>query len=178
MKYKIIVDYTRDKLFDEMGLRRLKDSYMREDDQSPQDRYAFVSAEFASNQEHAQRLYDYASNHWLSYSTPILSFGRSRRGLPISCFAGNTIVKTEFGYESIESLKPGDKVLSHDGLYHEIVKTKESYSEDIYELVIDEETFHVTGNHLILTQEDGWIQASALDPLKHTLVQIQGPLSQ
>jgi ribonucleoside-diphosphate reductase alpha chain len=35
---------------------------------------------------HAQRLYEYSSKHWLSYSTPILSFGRSKRGLPISCF--------------------------------------------------------------------------------------------
>ena len=32
------------------------------------------------------RSYDYSSRHWLSYSTPILSFGRSKRGLPISCF--------------------------------------------------------------------------------------------
>ena len=31
-------------------------------------------------------MYDYASKHWLSYSTPILSYGRSKRGLPISCF--------------------------------------------------------------------------------------------
>jgi ribonucleoside-diphosphate reductase alpha chain len=31
-------------------------------------------------------LYEYSSKHWLSYSTPILSFGRSKRGLPISCF--------------------------------------------------------------------------------------------
>ena len=29
--YKIEVDYSRDVLFDEMGIRRLKDSYMRED---------------------------------------------------------------------------------------------------------------------------------------------------
>jgi ribonucleoside-diphosphate reductase alpha chain len=41
---------------------------------------------FGSTPEHAQRLYDYSSKHWLSYSTPILSFGRSKRGLPISCF--------------------------------------------------------------------------------------------
>jgi len=41
---------------------------------------------FGSNPEHAQRLYEYSSKHWLSYSTPILSFGRSKRGLPISCF--------------------------------------------------------------------------------------------
>ena len=46
----------------------------------------FVSKTFGSNPEHAQRLYDYASKHWLSYATPILSFGRSKRGLPISCF--------------------------------------------------------------------------------------------
>ena len=41
---------------------------------------------FRSNPEHAQRLYEYSSQHWLSYSTPILSFGRSKRGMPISCF--------------------------------------------------------------------------------------------
>jgi len=82
----INVDYTRDSLFDELGLKRLKESYMKEEEQSPQERFAFVSKQFGSNEEHAQRLYDYSSNHWLSYSTPILSFGRSKRGLPISCF--------------------------------------------------------------------------------------------
>ena len=82
----IKVDYTRDNLFDELGIKRLKESYMREDEASPQNRFAYVSKAFGSNQEHAQRLYDYSSKHWLSYSTPILSFGRSKRGLPISCF--------------------------------------------------------------------------------------------
>ena len=82
----IKVDYSKDSLFDELGLIRLKESYMREDETSPQERFAYVSSKFGSNPEHAQRLYDYSSNHWLSYSTPILSFGRSKRGLPISCF--------------------------------------------------------------------------------------------
>ncbi len=82
----IKVDYTRDSLFDELGLKRLKESYMKEDEQSPQERFAYVSKAFGTNQEHAQRLYEYSSKHWLSYSTPILSFGRSKRGLPISCF--------------------------------------------------------------------------------------------
>lgn len=59
---------------------------MRDDETTPQQRYAFVSKSFSSNPEHAQRLYEYASKHWLSYSTPILSYGRSARGLPISCF--------------------------------------------------------------------------------------------
>lgn len=80
------IDYSRDSLFDELGLKRLRESYMLPTEQSPQERFAFVSKQFSSNPEHAQRLYDYSSKHWLSYSTPILSFGRTKYGLPISCF--------------------------------------------------------------------------------------------
>ena len=82
----IVIDRERDRLFDELGLKRLRESYMRADEDSPQQRFAFVSKQFGTDRRHAQRLYDYASKHWLSYSTPILSFGRSSRGLPISCF--------------------------------------------------------------------------------------------
>jgi ribonucleoside-diphosphate reductase alpha chain len=84
--HDIKVDYSRDALFDELGIKRLHESYMREDEASPQERFAYVSNAFGSNSEHSQRLYEYSSRHWLSYSTPILSFGRSKRGLPISCF--------------------------------------------------------------------------------------------
>ena len=83
---EIVIDYSRDSLFDELGLKRLKESYMKDDEVSPQERFAYVSKMFATDSAHGQRLYDYSSKHWLSYSTPILSFGRSRRGLPISCF--------------------------------------------------------------------------------------------
>jgi len=82
----IKVDYSRDSLFDELGMIRLKESYLRDDEASPQERFAYVSSKFGSNPEHAQRLYEYSSKHWLSYATPILSFGRSKLGLPISCF--------------------------------------------------------------------------------------------
>lgn len=82
----MIIDYSRDALFDQLGLTRLRDSYMRTDEDSPQDRLAFVSQQFASNADHAQRLYDYSSKHWLSYATPILSFGRTKGSLPISCY--------------------------------------------------------------------------------------------
>ena len=85
-KFKVNIDLSRDSLFDELGIQRLRESYMKDEEASPQERFAYVSESFASNQEHAQRLYDYSSKHWLSYSTPILSFGRSKRGLPISCF--------------------------------------------------------------------------------------------
>jgi len=82
----IQIDLSRDELFDKLGLQRLKESYMREEEESPQERFAFVSSKFGSNPEHAQRLYEYSSKHWLSYSTPILSYGRSKKGMPISCF--------------------------------------------------------------------------------------------
>ena len=82
----IQLDYSRDSLFDELGLKRLKESYLKDDETSPQERFAFVSEKFSSNPEHAQRLYEYSSKHWLSYATPILSFGRNKKGMPISCF--------------------------------------------------------------------------------------------
>ena len=50
------LDFSRDALFDELGLQRLRESYMREDETSPQERYAFVAESFASNPEHAQRI--------------------------------------------------------------------------------------------------------------------------
>jgi ribonucleoside-diphosphate reductase alpha chain len=82
----IKIDLERDKLFDELGIKRLQESYMHEGENSPQHRFAYIAEVFGSNQEHSQRLYDYISNHWLSPSTPILSFHRESRGLPISCF--------------------------------------------------------------------------------------------
>lgn len=83
---KITVAYGRDDLFDDLGKVRLRESYMREDEESPQDRFAYVCSAFGTDHDHAQRLYEYASKHWLSFSTPILSYGRSKKGLPISCF--------------------------------------------------------------------------------------------
>jgi ribonucleoside-diphosphate reductase alpha chain len=82
----IEIDLSKDILFDELGIKRLRESYMLDSEESPQERFAAVSAAFGSNKEHAQRLYDYSSKHWLSYSTPILAFGRTKKGLPISCF--------------------------------------------------------------------------------------------
>ena len=52
----IQIDLSRDKLFDKLGIQRLEESYMKEEETSPQQRFAFVSKEFSSNDEHAQRL--------------------------------------------------------------------------------------------------------------------------
>ena len=85
----IEVDYSRDSLFSESGLSRLKEGYLLDGETSPQQRFAFVSKTFSSNPEHAQRLYEYSSKMWLSYATPILSYGKTSRSLPISCFASH-----------------------------------------------------------------------------------------
>ena len=82
----ITIDPNRDNLLDSSGIKRLKESYMKDIEASPQERFAFVSKTFSSDPEHAQRLYDYSSKHWLSYSTPILAYGKTERGLPISCY--------------------------------------------------------------------------------------------
>lgn len=88
-RYGITIDRTRNDLLAPHSIERLKEAYMSDLDTDPQDRFAFVSRKFSSSPEHAQRLYDYSSKLWLSYATPILAYGRNRRGLPISCFATN-----------------------------------------------------------------------------------------
>ena len=169
----IKVDFSRDSLFDELGLLRLRESYMKDDEVSPQERFAFVCKTFGSDEKHAQRLYEYASKHWLSYSTPILSFGRSKRGMPISCFTGDTEITTDNGIKTLSELSVGDKVLSHDGTYNEIEVIKSEESEDIYELMFEGEVFRVTGNHLVLTKEDDWVRVDALDLDRHNIEKIQ-----
>lgn len=43
------MNFERDKLFDELGLMRLRESYMRSSEKSPQERFAFVAETFGSN---------------------------------------------------------------------------------------------------------------------------------
>ena len=76
----------RDALLTEFGLATLRDRYMTDEETSPQQAFARAACAYASNETHAQRLYDYASKLWFMFSTPILSNGGTKRGLPISCF--------------------------------------------------------------------------------------------
>lgn len=86
MKYKINIDYNRDKYLSEFSIKTLQDRYLVEGENSPQDGFARAACAFADDQEHAQRIYDYASKLWFMFSTPVLSNGGTNRGLPISCF--------------------------------------------------------------------------------------------
>ena len=61
---KIFMDIKleKDKLFDPLGLKRLRESYMMEDEISSQERFIYVSKGFGSDKDHASRLYDYSSS--------------------------------------------------------------------------------------------------------------------
>ena len=80
------INYERDELLPDFSVRTLEDRYLLENETSPQQAFARAAKTFADDDDHAQRLYDYASQLWFMFSTPVLSNGGSSRGLPISCF--------------------------------------------------------------------------------------------
>ena len=82
----LVKDYSRDNLLTPFGLATLKDRYMTDGETSPQDSFARAAEAFSDSPEMAQRVYDYASKLWFMFSTPILSNGGTKRGMPISCF--------------------------------------------------------------------------------------------
>ncbi len=75
----------RDDKLTAFGKATLSDRYLMPGE-SYQDLFARVSSYYSDDAAHAQRLYDYISNHWFMPATPVLSNGGTGRGLPISCF--------------------------------------------------------------------------------------------
>ncbi len=104
--FALAADYSRDALMTDFGRATLDDRYLVPGEKSPQDAFLRASLAWADNEEHAARLYDYASRGWFMFATPVLSnaptriaFGRNHetnflrscfegkfRGMPISCF--------------------------------------------------------------------------------------------
>lgn len=80
------MDYERDTLLTDFGKTTLKDRYLLPDEKSPQDAFMRAAQAFSDNDEMAQRIYEYVSNLWCMFSTPILSNAGTKRGMPISCF--------------------------------------------------------------------------------------------
>lgn len=86
MATTVKVDYSRDNLLTPFGIATLTDRYLTDGEKSPQDAFARAAEAFSDTPEMAQRIYDYASKLWFMFSTPILSNGGTKRGMPISCF--------------------------------------------------------------------------------------------
>lgn len=82
---EIKIDAHRDDNLTAFGKAVLADRYLLEGEDF-QGLFARVASFYGDDKAHAQRLYDYMSNHWFMPATPILSNGGTDRGLPISCF--------------------------------------------------------------------------------------------
>lgn len=80
------LDFSRDSLLSDQAKEFLRNRYMLKTEQSPQEAFARAATAFSSNAEHAQRLYEYASQGWMTFATPLLSNGGTSQGLPVSCF--------------------------------------------------------------------------------------------
>ena len=82
---RIKINASRDALLTTFGKATLTDRYLLPEE-SFQDLFARVAMHFSDDSAHAQRIYDYMSQLWFMPSTPVLSNGGAKRGLPISCF--------------------------------------------------------------------------------------------
>lgn len=87
----IHIDYDKEEVLNTFTKETLKDRYLWEGETHAQQAFARSSIFGATYQGYtdfnlAQRLYEYSSNSWFGFSTPILSNGGTSRGLPISCF--------------------------------------------------------------------------------------------
>ena len=98
-KFNLSINHQRNNFLSNFGKAVLKDRYLLPDEDF-QDLFARVASHYASDEDHAQRLYDYMSQLWFMPATPILSNGGTDRGLPISCFLN----ETEDNLESIVEL--------------------------------------------------------------------------
>ena len=89
------IDKKKDSLLAEYAVGMLKDFYLNDYEKSPQEGFARASLAWSKYREEmdedlAQRLYDYVSNKWFMFASPVLSNApngeKKDKGMPISCF--------------------------------------------------------------------------------------------
>ena len=86
----IKIDKKRNEGFSEQALKLLTDYYCLPGE-DPQEAFARAALAYSEGDiDFAQRIYDYASNRWFMFASPVLSnaprVGEQAKGLPISCF--------------------------------------------------------------------------------------------
>jgi len=154
----------------------LKEKYLSEEYPDLASVYKRISKHAASYtpipEDWESKFFDLLWNGWLAASSPILSNMGTGIGCPVSCFVAGTMVNTINGQKPIQELVIGDMVLTHTGTYKPVTDTMNRESDDLYELEFMGEVFVVTGNHLVLTREDGWVRVDELDPNVQNIVQI------
>lgn len=83
-KYKE-TESERNNLLTDFGKATLSNRYLLEGEDY-QDAFMRVAKCYGDNEAHTARMYNYISKLWFMPSTPVLSNGGAKRGLPISCF--------------------------------------------------------------------------------------------
>ena len=91
----IRIDKSKDDLLADYAVGMLKDFYLTEYESSPQEAYKRASIAWSKykdemDEDLAQRLYNYVSNKWFMFASPVLSNApngsKQGKGMPISCF--------------------------------------------------------------------------------------------
>jgi ribonucleoside-diphosphate reductase alpha chain len=91
----IRIDKSKDDLLANYAVGMLKDFYLTEYESSPQEAYKRASIAWSKykdemDEDLAQRLYNYVSNKWFMFASPVLSNApngsKQGKGMPISCF--------------------------------------------------------------------------------------------
>jgi len=87
----IKIDRTKDNKLSEQARKLLKDYYQLKDETSAQQSYARAAVAYSyGDMDLAQRIYNYVSEGWFMFSSPVLSNaplpGAEVKSLPISCF--------------------------------------------------------------------------------------------
>ena len=91
----IRIDKSKDSLLASYALGMLKDFYLTEYETSPQEAYKRAATAWSQydgelDEDLAQRLYNYVSNKWFMFASPVLSNApngsKQGKGMPISCF--------------------------------------------------------------------------------------------
>ena len=89
------IDRKKDNLLAEYAVGMLKDFYLLDYEKTPQEGFARAAKAWSRYREEiddalAQRLYDYVSNKWFMFASPVLSNApngkKKDKGMPISCF--------------------------------------------------------------------------------------------
>jgi ribonucleoside-diphosphate reductase alpha chain len=87
----IKIDRTKDQSLSEQAKKLLTDYYQTKEEVSPQQAYARAAVAYSyGDMKLAQRIYNYVSDGWFMYASPVLSNApmpeQKTRALPISCF--------------------------------------------------------------------------------------------
>jgi len=89
------IDKKKDSLLAEYAVGMLQDFYLRDYEKSPQEGFKRAAEAWSKyrnemDEDLAQRLYDYVSNKWFMFASPVLSNApngtKKDKGMPISCF--------------------------------------------------------------------------------------------